>query len=466
MAQDRLSRVVATPWQHEWSAPARDRTIGAARTLVEALVKPYGPRDFAVRLWDGGELRSDAPGPPRFTLVFHDPAALGRIALERSDLALGEAYVHGAFDIEGDIIAAFDLADAVRSMRITAPELLRLLAAALTLRFARPAGGGGARHTHSLPPLPTAPISSRLPARLAGRLHSRARDHAAISYHYDVSNAFYALWLDRRMVYSCAYFPTGTEELDEAQERKLEHICRKLRLRPGERLLDIGCGWGGLCLYAAERYGVDAIGVTLSQRQAELAAQRIAAAGLAAHCRVVLCDYRDLRAGGQFDKITSIGMFEHVGRAELPRYFAQVRDLLRPGGLFLNHGIASQLEPSPSHHRGSSFIARYVFPDGELVPVSETITAMETAGLEVRDVESLREHYVQTLRHWVARLEARRGEAVAVTNEATYRTWRLYMAGAAHGFRRGRLNLYQVLAVRPRPDGRCELPPTRVDLYA
>lgn len=463
MTKDGSSPAAAVVRRRGWSAPARDPMIAAARTIVEALVKPCERRDFAVRLWDGSELLPDAPAPPRFTLLFHDPATLGRAALERSDLALGEAYISGAFDLEGDIIAAFDLADAVRSMRTRGPELLRLLAAALTLRFARPAGGDGARRMEPAP-LP-APPSSRRPAHLSGRRHSRARDQAAISYHYDVSNEFYALWLDRRMVYSCAYFPTGTETLDEAQERKLEYICRKLRLRPGERLLDIGCGWGGLCLYAAERYAVDATGVTLSRRQAELAAQRIAEAGLGARCRVVLCDYRDLRAGGQFDKIASVGMFEHVGRAELPRYFARVRDLLRPGGLFLNHGIARQPEPSPHHRRGPGFIERYVFPDGELVPLSETITAMETAGFEVRDVESLREHYVQTLRHWVARLEARRAEAVAATNEATYRTWRLYMAGAAHGFRRGRLNLYQVLAVRPRPDGRCELPPVRADLY-
>jgi cyclopropane-fatty-acyl-phospholipid synthase len=406
-----------------------------------------------VRLWDGGELVPDVAGPPRFTLVFHHPAALGRMVLDRSDAALGEAYIWGAFDIEGDIIAAFDLADVVRNVRLAGWERLRLAVVAFTLR----AGRG----------TPTTQVRClRAPARLVGRLHSRARDQAAISYHYDVSNAFYALWLDRRMVYSCAYFPTGTETLDEAQEHKLEHICRKLRLRPGERLLDIGCGWGGLCLYAAERYGVDATGVTLSRRQAELAAQRIAAAGLARRCRVVLCDYRDLRAGPQFDKIASIGMFEHVGRAELARYFAQVRDLLRPGGLFLNHGIASQPGTFPRHGPGRSFIDRYVFPDGELLPVSETVTAMETAGFEIRDVESLREHYVQTLRHWVAGLEAWREEVVATTNEATYRTWRLYMAGAAHAFQHGRLNLYQVLAVWPRPDGHCELPPTRADLYA
>jgi cyclopropane-fatty-acyl-phospholipid synthase len=263
------------------------------------------------------------------------------------------------------------------------------------------------------------------------------------------------------MVYSCAYFAKPEEDLDTAQVRKLDYICRKLRLRPGERLLDIGCGWGGLIMHAAAQYGVEAVGITLSVPQAELARKRLHESELNNRCRVEVCDYRDLETNQQYDKIVSVGMFEHVGEELLPEYFRRACRLLRPGGVFLNHGIAYSAN---YRRRGPSFTDRYVFPDGELLPISTSLRAAELSGFEVRDVESLREHYALTLHHWVRRLEARAEEARCITNDATYRIWRLYMAGAAHGFRTGRLNLYQTLLARPR-HGDSGLPLTREDWY-
>jgi cyclopropane-fatty-acyl-phospholipid synthase len=313
------------------------------------------------------------------------------------------------------------------------------------------------------------PVLSRL-----GLRHTRTRDAAAVRFHYDVGNAFYALWLDQRMVYSCGYFPTGTEDLDAAQEAKLDYICRKLRLRPGERLLDIGCGWGGLVQLAAERYGVEALGVTLSEPQAALARERIAAAGLADRCRVEVRDYRELPRDAQFDKIVSVGMFEHVGRPRLLTYFKTAYRLLQPGGLFLNHGIAT----GPASRNGmmsaplrllwqpGAFVWTYVFPDGELVSPADAIQYAELAGFETRDVENLREHYTLTLRQWVRRLEARHEEAVQLVGEATYRVWRLYMAASAHTFAVGGNALIQALFSKSHADGSSELPLTRADLYA
>ena len=300
------------------------------------------------------------------------------------------------------------------------------------------------------------------PAKLSGQLHSMERDRQAVAYHYDVSNDFYALWLDEQMVYSCAYFATADEGLETAQARKLDYLCRKLRLRPDERLLDIGCGWGGLVIHAARKYGVDALGITLSKKQAELANERIERAGLQKRCRVEVSDYRDLKETGAFEKIVSVGMFEHVGESQLPLYFQHVWQLLRPGGTFLNHGIANRpIDPNP---KGSTFQNRYVFPDGELVPINVTLRCAEEAGFEVRDVESLREHYVLTLRHWARRLELHREEALRVVNEPTYRVWRLLLPGSAYGFAAGLLNVFQAVLLKPE-EGRSGLPLTRADWY-
>jgi len=296
----------------------------------------------------------------------------------------------------------------------------------------------------------------------------------AIQHHYDVGNDFYELWLDRRLIYSCAYFPTGKEDLDAAQEAKLEHICRKLRLQPGEQLLDVGCGWGGLLEYAATRFGVSGVGITLSEPQAEAARARLAAAGLADRVRIEVRDYRDLPADWRFDKAVSVGMREHVGEARLPDYFAAVHRALRPGGLFLDHGLMRGGAEERSGvgrwiarrlWRRDAFIERYVFPDGELVPLGILVGMAELTGLEARDVENLREHYILTLRHWVERLQRAHREAVALVGEHTYRVWRLYMAATTLGFQSGRLTLIQILFAKPLPDGSADVPLSRADLY-
>lgn len=389
------------------SAPAR------VASLLDRLFPP--PRAFGVRLWDGTQLPT--AGRPPFSLVLNHADALRRMFTPPIELSLGEAFIYGDFDIEGDIFSAFALIDNITARSFSL--------------------GGIAALARDLLALPKSG-----PANLRGTLHSRDRDRAAIQYHYDVGNDFYSLWLDRHMQYSCGYFLTGTEDLDTAQERKMEHICRKLRLKPGERLLDIGCGWGGLAMYAARHYGVHVLGVTLSKNQAAYANHRIAVANLGDRVSVKLQDYRDL-GDESFDKVVSVGMFEHVGRRHLPEYFAHAYRLLKPGGLFLNHGIsrsrrAAGHKPASAWERfterhilgAGAFVWRYIFPDGELTPVSEVNLLAETAGFEVRDVENLREHYALTLRHWVNRLEVRRAEAVKVAGEVTYRTWRLYMSAS------------------------------------
>ena len=409
--------------------------------FLDSLLANYPGRDFKVRLWDGTTWGAERQ--PRFTLVVKHPNALSALILAPSELALGEAYIYDDLDIEGDIEAAFSLAD----------YLLRR----------EPGQSEDLDRMRGVPKPPTS-TPLRPGPRLVGMkgpVHSQERDRQAIHCHYDHPAEFYALWLDRRMVYSSAYFVTAEEDLESAQERKLDYICRKLRLRPGERLLDIGCGWGGLVMYAAEHYGVEAVGVTLSELQAERAQQRLRAAGLSDRCRVEVCDYRELGHSAQYDKLVSVGMFEHVGEEQLPEYFRRAWDLLRPGGVFLNHGIAYS---ATYRRRGPSFIDHYVFPDSELVPINVSLRAAELSSFEVRDVESLREHYALTLHHWVQRLEAHGEEARRITDDTTYRIWRLYMAGAAHAFRSGRLNLYQALLAKP-VNGRSGLPLTREDWY-
>jgi cyclopropane-fatty-acyl-phospholipid synthase len=449
------------------SGPALSR----ATSLLDRLFPP--PRAFDVWLWDGTHL--PAVVRPTFSLILKNPGTLRRMFTLPIELSLGEAFIYGDFDLEGDLFSAFSLIDEITARTFSPSDIVALT-----------------RDLLALPRPDSTRRFGRGPARLRGVLHSRERDRAAIEYHYDVGNDFYSLWLDRHMQYSCAYFPTGTEALETAQERKMEHLCRKLRLQPGERLLDIGCGWGGLTMYAARNYGVRVLGVTLSQKQADYANRAIVRADLGHRASVKLRDYRDLGAES-FDKIVSVGMFEHVGRSHLPEYFAQVYRLLKPGGLFLNHGISRRASvqyaitpsqklccpPSQLATKSSSwqkfiernvlgsgtFVWRYIFPDGELTPVSEVNTLAESAGFEVYDVENLREHYALTLRHWVNRLEAHRVEAIKAVGEVTYRTWRLYMSASAHGFESGNINVNQTLLAK-MDKGRRSVPMTRADLYA
>lgn len=423
-------------------------------TILRKIFADYNAPDFAIRLWDGSYPIKPTSGEARFTLIINRPSALRRMFLPPSERNLGEAFIFGDFDIEGDIFAAAGLIDYFPGVKLGIGEALGLAGDLLAL----PADHGS--------------DTARPGLRPGGRRHSRRRDRQTVQFHYDVSDDFYALWLDDRLVYSCAYFASGDEDIHTAQLQKLDHICRKLQLRPGERLLDIGCGWGGLILHAARHYGVEATGITLSENQAALVTDQIKSLGLADRCRVLLQDYREVSPQPPFDKLVSVGMFEHVGAAKLPGYFEQAWRLLRPGGLFLNHGIASMV----SHHtqgtrlgrwlqRRNSFMNRYVFPDGELVDIHQTLSAAEGIGFEVRDVESLREHYALTLRHWVRRLEDRYQQALRCVDEVTYRVWRIYMAVASYGFATSRTNVYQTLLSKNDERGASRQPWTRAHLY-
>ena len=296
--------------------------------------------------------------------------------------------------------------------------------------------------------------------------HQRRGNKANIQHHYDVSNAFYRLWLDQSMVYSCAYFRSETDSLDQAQAQKLDHICRKMMLAPGDEFLDIGCGWGGLILRAAQHYGVGATGITLSQNQYDHVRAKIAELGLAERVRVELCDYLDLPEDKPYDKIASVGMFEHVGIGNYPRYFGKIYRLLKPGGLVLNHGITLNQVGTEALGSGiGDFIEDYVFPGGQLAHVSRVIEGLAAEGLEPLDAEGLREHYARTLWHWVERLEANAEAARREVGEEKFRIWRIYLAGSAHAFDRGWLSIFQLLAGKPLADGRLPHPLTREYMY-
>jgi cyclopropane-fatty-acyl-phospholipid synthase len=427
------------------TAVQSDPHVAATLSLWDALTAGYGPRDFALRCWDGTTAGPDAGQTARFTVALTHAGALRQMFWPFNHLALGEAYIYGDFDIVGDTHSFVRLLRHLITERRGPRRNLRLLRKMLAL------------------PNEKRPRSGRQGAELSGAAHSTGRDRQAISYHYDLPDAFYALWLDRLMMYTCGYYCTDADDLDTAQEQKVDLICRKLRLRPGERLLDIGCGWGGMMTYAAKKYGVEVVGVTLSDVQAGAARRRIKEAGVEDRCRVELCDYRDLKGDRRFDKAASVGLCEHLGLKKLPGYFAIVYRLLRPGGVFLNQHITMNATMPVPRWRG--FVRKYVFPDGELQPISDSLRAAEAVGFEVRDVECLREHYIRTLEHWAARLEMRHDDVVAVTDEVTYRIYRLYLAGAASGFRTGLYGVYQSLMVKP-DNGRSGFPPTRADWYA
>ena len=426
------------------AASNHDRVAEKALTFFEELLRDFHPRNFAVRLWEGSKLDAEPGQPTRCTLVINRAGALRRLFQPSNQSALGEAYIYGDVDIEGDVETLFPLVPYLLNLKIGAARQLRLAAL-----------------LWGMPSSPTQ-RTGRIPVKLDGEPHSKERDRQAVAYHYNVSNDFFRLFLDKRMVYSCAYFESPNLTLDEAQERKLDYICRKLRLKPGEELLDIGCGWGALIMHAASQYGVRALGITLSEPQAELANQRIREAGLQDLCRVEVRDYRDLDQPESFDKLVSVGMIEHVGESMLPAYFEQALKLLKPGGVFMNHGIARAVWTQQLDR--PTFIDRYVFPDGDMVPIGVVLRQAAHCGFEIRDVENLREHYTLTLRHWVKNLEDHGSRARHITDESTYRTWRLYMAGSAYFFDTGRLNIYQSLLVKA-DQGKSGLPWTRADWY-
>jgi cyclopropane-fatty-acyl-phospholipid synthase len=398
-----------------WDKPL-DNALSILKKNVSAPVR--------VVLWDGREVSFSET--PRVTMRLKGMRAATAL-MRPSLLSLAEAYIDGHFDIEGD------LGEAIRG------------AEAFTRATPRPL------------------FQSRGPTN---DRRTKSDDREAIQRHYDVSNEFYALWLDPRMVYSCGYFHRDEDTLEAAQLQKLDHICAKLRLAPGDNFLDIGCGWGALAIRAAERYGVKATGITLSENQHRLANEHIRAAGLQDRCKVILQDYRDTPGEGVYDKIASVGMFEHVGLRNLPVYFNTVRRLLKERGLFLNHGITT----SDTHNRAvglgaGEFIDRYVFPKGELPHLHRAVHDMSEQNLEVHDVESLRTHYAKTLGFWSASFERNLESAVEASSERTARIWRLYLAGCAYAFEQGWVSIYQVLASKQTKPGRTALPLTREWMY-
>ena len=398
-----------------WESPV-DSALSRLKRNVHAPVR--------VVLWDGREIAFSEK--PRVTLRLKGTRAAA--ALSRPNLlSLAEAYIDGDADLEGEV------REAIRG----AVEIAR----AMPQPLFQSQGPTNARHT-------------------------KRGDREAIRHHYDVSNEFYQLWLDPRMVYSCAYFRKEGDDLEAAQLQKLDHICTKLRLAPGERFLDIGCGWGALAIRAASKFGVDATGVTLSENQFHLANERIREAGLEDRCRVLLQDYRDTPGEGTYDKIASVGMFEHVGLRNLPVYFSAVRRLLKEKGLFLNHGITTMdIGNRAVGYGAGEFIQRYVFPQGELPHLHLVVRDMADQDLEVHDVESLRPHYAKTLGHWSDNFESRMAQAVTIAGERTARIWRVYLAGCAHAFDQGWISIYQILASRQTKPGRAALPLTRDWMY-
>jgi cyclopropane-fatty-acyl-phospholipid synthase len=428
------------------------------RQIFDTFFERYTGPSFSVRLWDGWRWISPARGEPVCTIVLNSPGALQALIARPSEVTLGEAFLEKDVDVEGDIFAVFDVAEHIfecpRSQRQRTLEAITGVFLGIGQWWNR------------------------------GRTHSVERDHSAISHHYDQPPEFYRPWLGRTMAYSCAYFASPDDSIDEAQENKLELICRKLRLQPGERFLDIGCGWGSLILHAASRHNVHAQGITISHEQAALASSRIGNEGLANTCEVGMIDYR--QAPEQlplFDKIASVGMFEHVGLKNMPIYFEKIYKLLKPGGVFLNHAIARGyfqgsrgpsllsrlLEPFlrdgvVSRPSNCSFIDKYVFPDGELLTISEALKGAEAAHFEVRDVENLREHYELTLRRWVEGLQRNSAVLLKMVPETTYRIWLLYMAGSAAAFHRGDIAVFQTLLSKPE-HGRSGVPLRREDWY-
>ncbi|MET9962610.1 cyclopropane-fatty-acyl-phospholipid synthase family protein [Streptomyces sp. NPDC006326] len=431
---------------------AAPRLAAIAETLLGA------PLPVRIRAWDGSEA-----GPPDGpTLVIAHRRALRRVLWKPGELGLARAWVAGEVTAEGDL---FELLDRVAGLlwerepaavRPHLPERAASAARAAAL-LRDPDARAAVRELIALarPWLPPAPPPEEA-VRRGGPAHSKNRDRQAISHHYDVGNEFYERVLGPSMVYSCAYWSPGST-LEQAQRDKLDLVCRKLDLRPGERLLDVGCGWGSMALHAAREYDVRVTGITLSREQAVHARKRIAEEGLADRVDIRVQDYRDVK-DGPYDAISSIGMAEHVGAERYRGYARTLHALLPPGGRLLNHQIARRPEPDEEAYRIDEFIDAYVFPDGELSPLGSTVGELERAGFEVRDVEALREHYGLTLRAWVARLERHWDECVRLTSPGRARVWRLYMAASALGFERGRLGVNQVLAVRPSGAGESGLP--------
>jgi cyclopropane-fatty-acyl-phospholipid synthase len=403
------------------------------------------PGNLLVRLWTG-ETWQPGSGPAPFTLVLKHRGAVRAMFWPFNPIGIGEAYIYDDFDIEGDMIAFTAWLKHLVKLTDTrtAGAKLRLLWALLRL------------------PKQCNPRDISKAGRPVEGNHSRAKDRDAISFAHDLPGEFYELFLDKYLQYTCGYFATPDENLETAQERKLDFVCRKLRLKPGDKFVDFGCGWGALVIFAARHYGVHATGVTLAGEQAKWCERAIDAAGVRDRVKIVYTDYRDFDAAGQFDAASSVGMSEHVGVKNLPVFFRKVYDCLRPGGVYLHHCI--NLRPHTPYPRWTPFARKYVFPNGELHTILQSQDAATRAGFDVRDLENFRESYALTLEHWVKRLEANREAVLKLVGEVTYRIFRLYMAGGALGFSSGVYTLNQLLLSKP-DDGKSRLPLTRADWY-
>ncbi|MGI8879545.1 MAG: class I SAM-dependent methyltransferase [Jatrophihabitans sp.] len=402
-----------------------------------------GDLPVGLRAWDGS-VAGPTDGP---VVVINSRRALRRLIWNPGELGLARAYVTGELDVEGDLAEGFRrIWRAARESGADAPKLGT---------GERTKAGLAALRLRAVGRRPNAPASE---ARLTGAMHSRGRDRAAISHHYDLSNDFYSLILDPNMAYSCAYFETPSQPIKEAQEAKLDLVCRKLGLQPGMRMLDVGCGWGSLILYAAEHYGVHVTGVTLSQQQRDFVAKRIADRGLTDRVEVRLQDYRELPEDEQFDSLSSLEMGEHVGEDQYPVYASTLYRHLHPTGRLLLQQMSRHAGTAPG---GGAFIERYIAPDMHMRPLPETMNFLLNAGFEIRDVEAMREHYVWTVEAWITTFESHWDEVVAMVGEEVARVWRLYLVGGALSFEEGRMGVDQILAVRPTVDGVSEMPPRR-----
>ncbi|MDK1342060.1 class I SAM-dependent methyltransferase [Streptomyces sp. 378] len=429
----------------------------AATRLAELVRQAVGrPLPLRLRAWDASEA-GPADGP---VLVVRDRRALHRLAWKPGELGWARAWVAGEVDIDGDLYEALErMSGLVWDRAESGPKRHAVLSALAALRDPKNVRLAAEALALAGPALPPPPPREEAGSR-RGPLHSLRRDRDAISHHYDVGNDFYSLVLGPSLVYSCAYWESPEATLEDAQRAKLDLICRKLGLRPGQRLLDVGCGWGSMVLHAVEHYGVEAVGVTISEEQAGLARKRLAEAGYTDRAEIRVQDYREIE-DGPYDAISSIGMAEHVGSPQFRLYAETLHQLLKPGGRLLNHQISRRPLKDESAYEIDEFIDRYVFPDGELAPVGTTTALLEDAGFEVRDVEALREHYALTLRAWVANLEQHWQQAVHLTTAGRARVWRLYMAASALAFEHNGIGVNQILAVRTTAAGHAKMPRTR-----
>ncbi|GMR06967.1 MAG: C17 cyclopropane fatty acid synthase CfaB [Gammaproteobacteria bacterium] len=418
-SEKKLEPLVDTAWPGSSAGMPTKNNTKLGTEIISTIMTGYsGP--VAIRLWDGTLAHGTSRSP--CTLIFRSPATLRDLLLHRNLLRLVDSYLTSEIDVEGELEFLFDLRMHLSSLDLSLGTRLSLMFKALRLP--------GQHRNGSI---------KKWRAKLAAHRNSKA----SISHHYDVSNEFYRLWLDPEMVYSCAYFHDEQQSLADAQTDKMDILCRKLRLQPGQTLLDIGCGWGALAIHAARHYGVTVHGITLSKEQQKFAENRVQDESLEQQIKIELRDYRDLPDEGRYDRVVSVGMFEHIGIKNFPTYFNKVKSVLKPNGLFLNHGITS--DTGWEHSPLTRFMNRYIFPDGELARISTVVEAMENAGFETLDAECLRRHYALTLRKWVTNLEQHREQAIHHSSEVTYRLWRLYMAGCAYYFDEGEIGLYQVL---------------------